>query len=48
MTDAKCPRCDSYHDTVHGFKEHFAAKHGRHAIYSEIQKAIALAEEGLS
>jgi uncharacterized C2H2 Zn-finger protein len=28
MADAKCPECGSYHGSVHGFREHYDAKHG--------------------
>lgn len=46
MTDAKCPKCGSYHDTVHGFREHHDAAHGYWPRYSITEKAKALAEEG--
>lgn len=47
MTDAKCPKCGSYHDNVHGFKEHHEVKHGYKPGYGLVEQAKTLAlQEG--
>jgi uncharacterized C2H2 Zn-finger protein len=48
MTDAKCPECGSYHETVRGYKDHCKDKHGYWPDRTDIMKAKSKAYEGPS